>query len=454
MNRNNKDKFNIKEINMEKNQKILLSLLKEEITPATGCTEPVAVAYAVAKAKELATGNLLCIEVQVDSNIYKNGLMVTIPGTNEKGLVAASVFGFLFGKAERGFRVIRGLASKEIQEARLLIAQNKVKVKLNREYKGLHIEATVVTDIEKVRVVVLDQHLNIVSVERITKDQKFKPFLEKNKGQTVSCNQIQEYSIEDFLQFSQTAPFEDLAFLEEGINMNLEIAREGLAIQSGVGFTLQKLIHEKIISDNMITRAQILCAAASEARMAGSRLPVMSTAGSGNHGITAFLTNYAVAEKQNISKEALIRSLTLTNLITFFIKSYTGTLSAMCGCGVAAGIGASAGVVSMMGGNKENILGALYNMVGSISGVICDGAKEGCSYKLALASGWAVQSALLALKGTVINNTDGIVHQDFKQLFKNLGHVCNPGMIATDQAILDVMIEKGKRIHNINNINN
>jgi L-cysteine desulfidase len=132
----------------------------------------------------------------------------------------------------------------------------------------------------------------------------------------------------------------------------------------------------------------------------------------------------------------------LLNLLKKGIKSYTGTLSAMCGCGVAAGIGASAGVVYLLGGNQDKIMGTLYNMVGSISGVICDGAKEGCSYKLALASGWAVQSALLALHGSIIHNTDGIVYPDFRQLFKNLGHLCDPGMIATDQAILDVMIEK------------
>src|SRR6056297_1657021 len=138
--------------------------------------------------------------------------------------------------------------------------------------------------------------------------------------------------------------------------MNLEIAREGLTIESGVGSTLTKLIQEGLISDNIVTRAQVLCAAASEARMAGSKLPVMSTAGSGNHGITAFLTNYAVAEKKQLSQETLIRSLALTNLITFFIKSYTGTLSAMCGCGVAAGIGASAGVIYLLGGNQDKIM--------------------------------------------------------------------------------------------------
>jgi L-cysteine desulfidase len=235
---------------------------------------------------------------------------------------------------------------------------------------------------------------------------------------------------------------DELNFLEDGVKMNLNIAKEGLTIKDGVGAKFMEMITEGLMSDNMITQAQALCAAASEARMSGSKLPVMSTVGSGNHGIIAFLTIFAVAEKRNLPEEKLMRALALTNLITIFIKSYTGILSAMCGCGVAAGIGASAGVVYLLGGKRDQILGAMYNMVGSISGVICDGAKDGCAYKLALASGWAVQSALLSLKGTVINKSDGIVDADFRKLFRNLGYICNPGMISTDKAIIEVMLDK------------
>ncbi len=226
--------------------------------------------------------------------------------------------------------------------------------------------------------------------------------------------------------------------------MNLAIAEEGLKIENGVGVKFREMVEEGLMADNIINRAQMLCSAASEARMSGSRLPVMSTAGSGNHGITAFLTTFAVAEKNNMPEEQLMRALALTNLITIFIKSYTGILSAMCGCGVAAGIGASAGAVYLLGGNKEQILGAMYNMVGSIAGIICDGAKEGCAFKLALASGWAVQAAILSIKGAIINKNDGILAGDFKKLFKNLGYTCNLGMVPTDEAILEVMLEKGK----------
>ena len=173
--------------------------------------------------------------------------------------------------------------------------------------------------------------------------------------------------------------------------------------------------------------------------MAGSKLPAMSSAGSGNHGITVFLTNYAVSRKLGSSDEKLLRALALSNLITFYIKSYTGTLSAMCGCGVAAGIGSSVGVVYLMDGGIKEMLGAIINMVGSIAGIVCDGGKEGCSYKLALSAGWAVQSALLSMAGGVINITDGILASDFKNVIKNLGYVCNPGMLETNEAIIKVM---------------
>jgi L-cysteine desulfidase len=427
---------------LKESQKELLKLLKEGIAPATGCTEPIAVAYAIAMAKEQIEGNLESIHIQVDSNIYKNGLMVTIPGTTEKGLVAAAAFGFIAGDAKRSLRVIEGLTEEDIIEARLLIKQKRIELSLKRDCTGLNIEVTILTDREKVRVIILNTHLNIISIEKIDLNSQFKPFVRKEQKANTFKYQIQKYTLEDFLRFSDQIPLEKLSFLEDGVNMNRKIAQEGMTIKLGVGVKLNEMIHEGIMSDNIITRAQVLCAAAAEARMSGSKLPVMSTAGSGNHGITVFLTDFAVAEKKNLSKEKLIRSLALSNLITFFIKSYTDTLSAMCGCGVAAGIGASAGVVYLLGGNKGQILGSLYNMVGSISGMICDGAKNGCAYKLALASGWAVQSALLALKGAIINNTDGIIDPDFKQLFKNLGYVCDPGMVPTDQAILNVMLKK------------
>ena len=194
----------------------------------------------------------------------------------------------------------------------------------------------------------------------------------ENKKINTSKKIIQKYDLKDFIKFSNEISINKLNFLKEGIEMNLAIAKEGLKIENGVGTKFIEMVEEGLMADNVISRAQILCSAASEARMSGSRLPVMSTAGSGNQGITAFLTNFVVAEENNIPEEQLIRCLALTNLITIFIKSYTRTLSAMCGSGIAAGTGASAGIVYLLGGNKEQILGAMRNMVGSIAGIICE----------------------------------------------------------------------------------
>jgi len=426
---------------LNKMQKELLDLLRAGIKPATGCTEPIAVAYAVATAREQVKGELESLEIKVDPNIYKNGLMVTIPGTREKGLMAGGVLGYVAGSPEKELRVIDNITDIDLKKAKTIINQKQIKLYLKKNYQGLYIEVKLLTNQSKARVVIKDNHLNIVSIEKRKKGESFSPLLfEKNNKNEIKIN-VRKYQLNDLLEFSREIPISELDFIKEGIKMNLAIAEEGLKIKNGIGIKFIEMVEEGLMANNVIGRAQILCSSAAQARMSGSRYPVMSTAGSGNHGITAFLTPYAVAEKKNIEEEKTTRALVLTNLITMFIKSFTGTLSAMCGCGVAAGIGASAGIVYMLDGNKEQMLGAMYNMVGSIAGIICDGAKEGCAYKLALASGWAVQSAFLAMKGAIIDKHDGILAGDFKKLFKNLGYTCNPGMVPTDEAILKVMME-------------
>jgi L-cysteine desulfidase len=282
----------------------------------------------------------------------------------------------------------------------------------------------------------MDRHLNIQIVDE---GQQIFSSDCQNTEPGKKANTIQNYSLEDLILFSDTVSIDEISFLEQGVLMNLALAKEGLAMPKGIGKSIKQLLDNGLMSDNMIYNAKLLCSSAAEARMAGSKLAAMSSAGSGNHGITVFLTVFAVSEKLNAPREKLLRALTLSNLITFYIKSYTGTLSAMCGCGVAAGIGACAGVTYLLDGTVQDILNAMINMVGSISGIICDGGKEGCAYKLALSAGWAVEASLLAIHGATINTTDGILASDFENIIKNMGHVCNPGMINTNKAIIDVM---------------
>lgn len=418
------------------NKNTLLEILRNEIVPATGCTEPVAVAYSAAVARQKADGEIENVEIWVDPGLYKNGMRVGIPGTNERGLEIAGALGLISGKPEKGMRVIEDVSLEDVEAAKRLVERGSIKVLIKDECQKLYIETNLYGKKNKVRVVTLDRHLNIVSTDV---GQEFMPYNCEDVKTGLPSREIQEFDFDDFVNFSNEVDISDIEFLREGVEMNLALANEGISMPSGIGHRLKQLVKEGVMSDDLIFNAQLLCSSASEARMSGSQLAAMSSAGSGNHGITIFLTNHAVAEKRGVLDERLLRALALSNLVTFYIKSYTGTLSAMCGCGVAAGIGASAGVVYLLGGSTKEMLGAMINMVGSISGLVCDGAKEGCAYKLALSAGWAVQSALLSMKGGIINTSNGILAPDFKSIFKNLGYVCNPGMVDTNKAIIKVM---------------
>lgn len=424
---------------MNSRDAILLEIMKKEIVPATGCTEPVAVAYSTAVAKQRASGKVIGLEIHVDPGLYKNGMGVGIPGIKERGLKMAGALGLTAGKPDKQLRVIEAISEEELNEARELVNAGKVKVFVKEDCCGLYIETLLYTETGKVRVVTMDRHTNIVTI-----DDGELPFetIMKNQKPGSEAKVIQDYSLEDFIDFSNTIPLEEIAFLEQGVAMNLALAKEGLTMPGGIGRRMEQLVADGIISNDIIYSAKLLCSSASEARMAGSKLAAMSSAGSGNHGITIFMTVFAAAEKLGASREKLLRALALSNLITFYIKSYTGTLSAMCGCGVAAGIGASAGVVYLLGASSKEILGSMINMVGTIAGLICDGGKEGCAYKLALAAGWAVEAALLAMGGATINTSDGILASDFRNIIQNMGYVCNPGMIETNMAIVKVMSDK------------
>ncbi len=424
---------------MNKHDAVLLDILKKEIVPATGCTEPVAVAYSTATARRKAQGKIVKLEIYVDPGLYKNGVRVGIPGIKERGLEMAGALGLTAGNPEKGLQVIEEISAKQLERARELVSSGKVQVRVKDDCCGLYVETILQTESEKVRVITKDRHINIIAV-----DDGQKPFncdwQSEDRGSEAKA--IQGYGLEDFIRFSGTVPLGEIEFLEEGIVLNLALAKEGLAMTGGIGRRMEQLVADGMMSDDMMYRAKLLCSAASEARMAGSKRAAMSSAGSGNHGITVFLTVFAAAEKLGASREKLLRALALSNLITFYIKSYTGTLSAMCGCGVAAGIGASAGVTYLLGGTAPDILGTMINMVGTIAGMICDGGKEGCAYKLSLSAGWAVEAALLAIGGTTINTTDGILASDFKKIIQNMGYVCNPGMIDTNRAIIQVMSDR------------
>jgi L-cysteine desulfidase len=248
----------------------------------------------------------------------------------------------------------------------------------------------------------------------------------------------------DLFRLIEDLDAEDIKFLEEGVYTNLRLANYGLKNGSGLGIgkALERLARQRLIKKDMILAARILTSAASDARMAGVKLPAMSSAGSGNHGLTATLPIWAVKDFIECDTKTVLEAVGFSHIITAYVKAHTGRLSAVCGCSIAAGAGAAAGVTYLLGGDINHIAGAIKNLTEDLAGVICDGAKSGCSLKLATAAGTAIQAALFSLQGVHVQSTDGIIGTSPEATMQNIGTLSTQGMIETDRTILKIMLEK------------
>lgn len=418
------------------NDDLLINILKDGVVPALGCTEPMAVAYAVAKAKELLEEQVVELNISVDKNILKNGKEVGIPGTDKKGIIMAAALAVIVGKSEYKLQVIKDLTVDDIQKALDLIKEEIIHLNLKEGITGLYIEVEAKGKNNTSRVLIKNSHLNIVCLER--NGQCISQQYEEKVSRISIRDMIREFSIADIKGFVDTVELEKIQFINEGIIMNRKIAEEGLKHNLGLG--LGNLLYKD--KESIEQYAKAITSAACEARMSGYPLPVMSSAGSGNHGLVAILPITAAGEKLNIDDDIVIRSVALSHLVTIYIKSYTGALSPVCGCGVAAGVGASAGLAYLLGGNIEQICGAIKNMIAGISGMICDGAKLGCAYKLIISVSSALDAAKMAMDNIFIPSNDGILDQSVEKSIQNLGKVSTEGMSCTDDVILNVMMEK------------
>lgn len=416
----------------------LTKLLKASVRPALGCTEPIAIAYALAKAKSELSSEIEKVEIMVSLNIYKNAARVGIPGTNYKGPMMAAALSLVRGDYKKELQVIENVTEADIKKAQAIIDSGLINLKVMEEVNGIYIETRVLSATEKARVIIIDNHLNVVKTEKIKADLEFETYqIEVDRKNDFGA--ILDFSLADILTYIKEVPLAEIEFLQEGVDMNLKVAAEGLKTENSLSSKFEELIASGFLNDNLLAKAKMKAAAASEARMNGSKLPIMTSAGSGNQGVVNFITNAVVVEAKNLSQEKLLRALALSNLLTLYIKTATGSLSAMCGVAVAAGVGVSASTVYLLGGGEKEILAASLNVLGSLTGIVCDGAKEGCAYKVATAVDWSIIAAKLAIAGKAVPQKDGILAASFEELIDNLAYVCQPGMIETDQAILKVM---------------
>lgn len=418
-------------------QNLILSTLQREVAPAMGCTEPVAVALAVAKAKELLADRAILesIQVSVSPNIYKNGLAVGIPGTREVGLVIAAALGFTSGKSENDLKVLSTVNDQDLIQAKKLITSGALKLDIKDTANKIDIDVTIKTTTSTSRAVIMHRHNRFVY---LSSDDQI--HLDEIGGNTCTIeeNPLYEISISEIVTAIESMPFESLAFLIEGATMNRSVAEYGLTHDAGmrVGRTL---MNSNVYSDDLSSRAMILTAGASDARMDGISLPVMSSNGSGNNGLTAILPIVAYKELYNIDESHLARAIAMSHIVNSYIKNAIGRLSALCGCGVAAGTGASVGLAWLMGATKEQLNSTVKNMLANTSGMICDGAKVGCALKLATSASAAVQSAILATADICVPTFNGIIGDTVERTIDNLRILSNEGMMRTDEVMLGIM---------------
>jgi L-cysteine desulfidase len=424
---------------MEKHK--ILRILEKELVVALGCTEPVAIALAAATAKSHAKGEIKELCLKASGNIIKNAKSVGIPGMNSYGLDFAAAIGAVAGDPARKLEVLEGVGPEDELLALKLIEEGKVTSLQAETPKRLYIETVLKTDIQTSRVVISDNHSNITLIE-VDGEVIYQGGCE-NIGIQSEEDELIALTIDEIYEWVLSVEISSLSLIKKSIELNRVIGMEGLSGEYGlkVGKTIKRNVEMGILSDDIATAAMSLAAAGSDARMAGSTLPVMANTGSGNQGIAVTLPVVAAAEKLKVTHEKMIRAVALSHLITIHIKSKFGRLSALCGV-TAAGMGASAAIVYLLDGQLHQIKAAIQNTIGNVSGMICDGAKAGCAMKVSTCSNVAVQSALLALNDQEIKSTDGFIHDDVEKSIESFCKLGNEGTRHTDELILKLMMEK------------
>ncbi len=426
-------------------------ILRMEVAPALGCTEPSAVALcAAAAASLLPNRNFTSIEVWLDPNIYKNAMGVAIPvagGVN--GIDMAAALGAFGGDPSLGLEVFKTVNDETLERAKAFLRGRGVKINLLENIKKISIRARLCSGEDSAEAEIEDMHDNITVLRQNDAVIEKHKLISGARESRSAVQQMEEWlsklSLRELVGLIDRLDQEDLEFIREGIRYNTALADCGLKNGPGlgIGLTLERLVREGLLKRDMVLSARILTSAASDSRMSGVRLPAMSSAGSGNHGLTAILPIVAVKEYLgDANEDRVLEAIALSHVLTAYIKAHTGRLSAVCGCSVAAGAGAAGGIAYLMNGTLHHIAGAIKNLIEDLAGVICDGAKAACSLKLSTAAGTAVQSALFALHGIDVQSTDGIIASTPEQTMKNVGELSTCGMIETDRTILQIMIRK------------
>lgn len=423
-------------------KKAIIELIHRQVVPAIGCTEPIAVALCVAKAKETLGILPEKIEVSLSANILKNAMGVGIPGTGMTGLPIAIALGALIGRSELELEVLQDCNRDAVEKGKKYIAEGRIRIKLKEDAPDkLYIGVICSAGGHEAEARIATAHTNFVYLRKdgdVTLDKPIHTSEEEQEDEV-------ELTLRKVYDFATETDVEDLKFILDAKKMNEAAANDGLHENFGhqLGKTLCSPLGRGIMGEGIFSKVLSATSCACDARMAGAMIPVMSNSGSGNQGICATMPVVVFAEENHNTDEETIRALIISNLTAIYIKQHLGALSALCGC-VVASTGSSCGITYLMGGNYEQIAFAVKNMIANLTGMICDGAKPSCALKLTSGVSTAVLSAMLAIQNKHVTSVEGIIDDDVDQSIRNLTEIGRRGMDETDKFVLNIMTHKTK----------
>lgn len=424
------------------NKTEMLAFLQRDMAPALGCTEPACVAIAAATAMQAIGGEINKIKGVVNSNVYKNGMSVSIPHFERKGLNYAFAIGAVIGNPDKSLQILEDLTPEDAQKAIEIVADHKVDVTIDRSQRRIYVRCDVISSNGIGTAVITDAHTNVVLVQRngedIMRDDTSVPTQEN-----ASLDKLTKMTIKQMRELVDTATEAELDFLSTGIDMNEKVADYGMNNEAGIGIA-RVLKHDcsAVLGDGLMTRTMLKVSSAIEARLNGCPLSVMSSAGSGSKGVAMIVPIVEMAKACKVSREKMLKAVALGDLLNSYINAKIGKLVAMCTCVAAASTAASVSMTWLMGGDDQQMGWAVRNMTGAISGMICDGGKVGCALKQASATAAAFLCARMAINNVRLRPTDGICDVTPEQCIDNIAKVGTPGMTLADDVILDIMLGK------------
>lgn len=423
----------------------LTRLIREDMKPALGVTEPGAIAFAAARAKAETEGEVLRVEVALNSGMYKNAYTCGMPGSDAYGNLQAAALGVVAADSAKGLESLDGITDADNEAAAKMVRDGRVHVALDHMGSEITIDATVCTETDTCSVHIRGTHTHIQWIEKngeIVFGEKTEQQEESEEAETPV---IHRYTLRQILEYVKQVPTKEISFIREAFSMNIELLEEGIhSKKTTIGPMLLRANDGKIISEDARKTAQLMCNGAIEARVLGLSSPAMSITGSGAHGIIATMPLFAYYEVnyEVIDDDILLRATALSYLITMYIKEYSGRLSAFCGCGIAAGTGMACGLGYLRGASEAQQTMIIQNMASGLTGMICDGGNQGCAMKGMVAVDAAFRSVDMAMQNVCIDAIHGINGRTPEDTMRNMGRIASPGMVKTEEVIVDIMKNK------------